>query len=335
MVSTTEVAKHAGVSQTTVSRVLNRPEQVRKETYDKVMQALAELDYGNSAQPAKEEVVSSRDVLVLLAKDSPAESFDTFRELAEQAQAFGYHAVGRFLTGAETAKDIQGFANQVAGTVSIGELPAGISEQLRGTGQAFRQVEAVPATESFDGHQAAYLATSHLASENHEQIGWVGADREDSGERLQGYYEALAHHQLKLRKKRIHTPHNPGDFDALAAGLRTFQKPTSAFVAASYEDAVQLVDALESAGHKVPKEVSVIAIGAPKESAPTVKVTTVKPVHAEQSIAQQVMQQLTQQLDGKAVETDASAQELQIDNQKTVKAFKTKQQVKTTSKSKS
>lgn len=338
MVSTTEVAKHAGVSQTTVSRVLNRPEQVRKETYDKVMQALAELDYGNNAQAQQvtEKVESSRDVLVLIAQSSSGEAFETFRELSEQARIFGYHAVGRFLTGEETLADIQTFANQAAGVVSIGELSQAVSDQLKKQEKAFLPVEQVaPAIQAIDGRKAAFLATSHLANENHQQIGWVGADSEDSGERLQGYYEALAQHQLKLRKKRIHTPRSPEDFDALAAGLRTFQKPTSAFVTANYHDAVQLVDALESSGHKVPKEVSVIAIGAPKDSVPTVKVTTVKPVQAEQTIAQLVMGQLTQQVEGKAAETDLSVQELQIDNQKTVKPFKVKQKNKSKSKRKS
>ncbi|MFC4712156.1 LacI family DNA-binding transcriptional regulator [Planococcus dechangensis] len=324
MVSTTQVAKHAGVSQTTVSRVLNRPEQVRKETYDKVMQALAELDYSNNAQPAKEQqVASSREVLVLLSQNSPAEAFAVFQDLTAQARAFGYHAVGRYLTGEETDEDIQAFVNQAAGIIGIGELPDGLGDRLKAQGKAFFQVEqTTPSAQPFDGRKAAFLATSHLASKNHQQIGWVGADNEDSGERMQGYYEALAQHQLKLRKKRIHTPNSQEDFEALAAGLRTFQKPTTAFVAANHEDAVQLIDALKSAGHKVPKEVSVIAIGEPKESTASVKVTTVKPVHAQQPAAAQIMEQLAQQLAGQVVEKEDAAQELQIDNQKTVKAFK-------------
>lgn len=325
MVSTTQVAKHAGVSQTTVSRVLNRPEQVRKETYDKVMQALAELDYGNNAQPAKEEVASSREVLVLLAHNSPVEAFTVFQELTVQARAYGYFAVGRYLTGEETDEDFQTFTKRAAGIIGIGEVPVGISDQLKAQGKAFLQMEnAAPSVQPLNGRKAAYLATSHLASKDHQQIGWVGADTEDSGERMQGYYEALAQHQLKLRKKRIHTPSSPGDYEALAAGLRTFQKPTTAFVAANYEDAVQLIDALKSAGHKVPKEVSVIAIGEPKESTAPVKVTTVRPVHAQQPAAAQIMEQLALQLAGQVIESEASAQELQIDNQKTVKAFNSK-----------
>ena len=45
MVSSKDVAKKAGVSQTTVSRVLNTPELVKKPTVDKVMRAIEELNY--------------------------------------------------------------------------------------------------------------------------------------------------------------------------------------------------------------------------------------------------------------------------------------------------
>lgn len=45
MVSSKDVAKYAGVSQTTVSRVLNSPDLVQKKTLDKVQNAINELNY--------------------------------------------------------------------------------------------------------------------------------------------------------------------------------------------------------------------------------------------------------------------------------------------------
>jgi len=58
LVSTTDIAKHAGVSQTTVSRVLNKPDQVKKETYAKVMAAVNDLNY---TIEGKEKPVASAD----------------------------------------------------------------------------------------------------------------------------------------------------------------------------------------------------------------------------------------------------------------------------------
>ncbi len=45
LVSSKDVAKHAGVSQTTVSRVLNTPELVKPKTVEKVMKAIEDLNY--------------------------------------------------------------------------------------------------------------------------------------------------------------------------------------------------------------------------------------------------------------------------------------------------
>ncbi len=45
LVSSKDVAKYAGVSQTTVSRVINTPELVKPKTIEKVMRAIEELNY--------------------------------------------------------------------------------------------------------------------------------------------------------------------------------------------------------------------------------------------------------------------------------------------------
>lgn len=327
MVSTTEVAKHAGVSQTTVSRVLNRPEQVKKETYDKVMQALAELDYGNDntahAQPAE----TPKHIAVLFAEDCAPEEFARLREFTESAQASGYELTGHALTGSESTEDSKAFVKGVAGVIGIGSLPVELKEYLKEASPYLQAEEAVNAMKPFDGRKAAYLATSHLAEKDHQQIAWIGSDLPDSGERLRGYYEALAHHQLKLRKKRIHSTQSPADFDAIAAELRSFKKPTSAFVAASYEDGLQLLNSLKSAGFKVPKDISIVVVGEPAEG-DDAELTAVKPPSAAQPFAQQVVDRLLEQIEGSEMEPSVIEDELQLINGNTVKKFKERQKNK-------
>ncbi len=327
MVSTTEVAKHAGVSQTTVSRVLNRPEQVKKETYDKVMQALAELDYGNSSIANAQPVERPKQIAVLFSKDCAADEFAHLREFAESAQAYGYQLTGHALTGSESAEAGKSLVNGVAGVIGIGNLPIELKEYINET-SSFLQAEVTSnEMKPFDGRKAAFLATSHLAEKDHQQIAWVGRDLPDSGERLQGYYEALAQHQLKLRKKRIHSTQNPADFDAIAAELRTFKKPTSAFVAASYEDGLKLFNSLKSAGFKVPKDISIVVVGEPDEEG-DVELTAVKPSAAAQPFAQQVVERLLQQIDGKETELPYAEDELQLNKGVTVKKYKERQKSK-------
>ncbi len=315
MVSTTEVAKYAGVSQTTVSRVLNRPEQVRKETYDKVMHALKELNYGHSVhhEPAHEP---SKDILLLVGADYAGDVFSMVRELTEQIQPTGNHLSVRLLTGDETKEDFQRFIQQAKSTISIGTLP-----EMGASAQDIMQIEDATALETeFDSQSAANLATSYLAEQQHERIGWIGRDRSDHSERLQGYYEGLAAHQLKLRKKHVHILQHPEDFDLLAVELRSMKKPTTAFVAACYEDGAALINALKQAGHKVPKDISVISIGTPEQDT-EVALTTVKPVAEKQTPIQRLIKQIALNMEG-ATHGETAQNELQIDNQKTVKAIK-------------
>lgn len=328
MVSTTEVAKHAGVSQTTVSRVLNRPEQVKKETYDKVMQALAELDYGNASATQAEPVESSKHIAVFFSKDCAPDDFARLRELTESAQSSGYQLTGHVLTGNESADDAKTLLDGAVGVIGIGGIPAELQEYADEKGLAFLQAgEAADDAIPMDGRKAAYLATGHLAEKGHQQIAWVGGDLPDSGEKLQGYYEALAHHQLKLRKKRIHTTQSASDFDAIAAELGSFKKPTSAFVAASYEDGLKLFNSLKSAGFKVPKDISIVVVGEPEEGN-AAALTAVKPPAAAQPLEQKLVDRLVQQIEGRETEMQAAPDELQLDNGKTVKKFKDRQKNK-------
>lgn len=325
MVSTTEVAKHAGVSQTTVSRVLNRPEQVKKETYDKVMQALAELDYGNTNASNAEPAGSSKHISVIFSKDCAADDFARLRELTESAQSSGYQLMGRVLTGNESSDDVTTLLEGVAGVIGIGSIPGEFQEAVNGKGIVFLQAEqAMDSKKPLDGRKAAYLATGHLAEKGHEQIAWVGEDLPDNGEKLQGYYEALAHHQLKLRKKRIHATQSTSDFDAIAADVRSFRKPTSAFVAASYEDGLKLFNSLKSAGFKVPKDISIVVAGEP-EAGEGEAITAIKPPAATQPLEHRLVERLVHQIEGRETEAYSTPEELQLDSGKTVKKFKGRQ----------
>ncbi|MBU9674401.1 LacI family transcriptional regulator [Planococcus sp. CP5-4] len=324
MVSTTEVAKHAGVSQTTVSRVLNRPEQVKKETYDKVMQALAELDYGNTSTENAQVVETPKHIAVLFSKDCAPDEFARLREFAESAQAYGYQLTAHALTGSESVEASKALVNGVAGVIGIGSLPVELKEYLNETSVFLQAEKTADEIKPFDRRKAAYLATSYLAEKGHQQIAWVGEDFPDAGESLQGYYEAMAHHQLKLRKKRVHSVESPSDFDAIAAELRSFKKPTSAFVVASYEDGLQLLNSLKSAGFKVPKDISLVAVGGAEES-DNAELTAVKPPSTVQPSAQQAVDRLLQQIEGNEMKMQAVEDELQLDKGATVKKFKERQ----------
>ena len=107
MASSKDVAKKAGVSQTTVSRVLNAPEQVRPETRDKVLAAIAALNYVPDANARS--LVQQKSYSISLISGGLENPFfvDSTTEIINFATRAGYrvnvHFVGRRAGGGASA----------------------------------------------------------------------------------------------------------------------------------------------------------------------------------------------------------------------------------------
>jgi LacI family transcriptional regulator len=88
-----EVAKRAGVSSATVSRVLNNPETVKSSTRARVMRAARELNYHPNLHARSLAVGTSRTLGIVLSNMENPFFFDIFRTLEACARAQGYEAV--------------------------------------------------------------------------------------------------------------------------------------------------------------------------------------------------------------------------------------------------
>jgi len=88
-----EVAKLAGVSSATVSRVLNNPQAVKSTTRARVIRAARELNYHPNLHARSLAVGSSRTLGIVLSNMENPFFFDIFRTLESCARAEGYEAV--------------------------------------------------------------------------------------------------------------------------------------------------------------------------------------------------------------------------------------------------
>lgn len=88
-----EVAKRAGVSSATVSRVLNNPQAVKSSTRARVMRAARELNYHPNLHARSLAVGSSRTLGIVLSNMENPFFFDIFCTLESCARAQGYEAV--------------------------------------------------------------------------------------------------------------------------------------------------------------------------------------------------------------------------------------------------
>ena len=197
-----DVAKHAGVSPMTVSRVINGEQIVRSATREKVEAAIAALNYSPSA--AARSLAGGEDTRISLLYSNPSASYlsEFLVGSLDQASRSGVDLVvekwdeetavdtvvehllrGRIngvilpppLCDHQAMKDALKAADIVAVAVATGEAPADMS--------------AV----SIDDHAAALAMMRHLIALGHRRIGFIKGhpNQSASRRRFEGYGDAL------------------------------------------------------------------------------------------------------------------------------------------------
>ncbi|HET6432174.1 LacI family DNA-binding transcriptional regulator [Dyella sp.] len=265
-----DVAKAAGVSPKTVSRVLNNEENVREPTREKVLAAMAAMDY--RPHLSARSLASNRSYLVAALYDNPSSNYLTEIQtgVLDACDEHHYSMMVRPLL-VEAPDFVQRVDALIAHhrpdgfvlTPPITEHPV-LLAHLRERGVPFASVSPVQHASAIgafiDEPRAAREMVGHLLSLGHRRIAHVighpahGA----SGWRLAGYREALAAAGL---------PYDPalvmeGDFSfgsGVAAARALFSladRPTAVF-AANDDMAAGVIWAAGEHGLAVPRDVSV------------------------------------------------------------------------------
>ena len=283
----TDVARLAGVSHQTVSRVLNDHPNVRAQTRLRVQAAIAELGYRPN-RAARVLATGTSQVIGFISRSStlygPAA---TLAALAEAALQHGF-AVNvesvRTLGRLPVAEAIGRLLDQrVAGLVAIvpvesasdalDDLPADIPlVSVDGDPRSTTGLVTV------DQAAGAYAATAHLLAAGHRTVWHVSGpdDWFDSQGRVAGWRSALRDAGAEI------PPVMPADWSA-AAGYRTGRilarmKDVTAVFAANDHLALGILRALHEAGRRVPDDVSVIGFDdVPEAEYYIPPLTTVRP----------------------------------------------------------
>jgi DNA-binding LacI/PurR family transcriptional regulator len=280
-----DVARLAGVSHQTVSRVLNDHPNVRPATRERVRQAMRQLDYRPNAMArglagghARTIGVISYDTILY----GPAATLLGIERAARDA-AYGVsiaaleHADHRGVTaaiGALTDQSVAGIiviAPQNAAATTLHNLPSDIPAIAAGTpGIAVAQATG------------ARLATEHLLSLGHATVRHVAGppDSPEARERIAGWNAALAAASAVTPAPII------GDWSARSgyqaglalAGLSAAGRPdTTAVFAGNDQMALGLLRALAESGIRVPQDVSVVGFDdIPEAAYLTPPLTTVR-----------------------------------------------------------
>ncbi|CAM5670180.1 LacI family DNA-binding transcriptional regulator [Kitasatospora aureofaciens] len=303
-----DVAKLAGVSHQTVSRVLNGAPHVRPDTRDRVLAAIRELDYRpNSA--ARALVTRRSQTLGVVSFDStlygPASMLDGIERAARSAGYFVSVTSLRSLDGRSVQEAVDRLRDQgVEGVVVIAPQTSSVSAVARlsssvpvvavGSGDQNR----VPMV-SVANRSGAEEATGHLLDLGHRTVHHVAgpANWLESRDREEGW-------RLALQAAGAPVPEvERGDWSARSgyqAGLRIARLPeVTAVFCANDHMALGLLRALHEAGRSVPEGISVVGFDDIPEAAYfTPPLTTVRQDFAE--LGRRALEMLVGELEGVA-----------------------------------
>lgn len=263
------MAKAAGVSTATVSRVINGQTVVTPATRERVLSAVRRLGYQHNALAASLVKRRSNTLGVIIPDISNPFFPDVVRGLEDLAHKAGYNVI---LCNADLNLDkeleyfevlrqkrVDGIIYH-SGTVTPRHLKA--FEQLRlpivlaATIDPNRQYTSV----MIDNRAAAAAAMAHLLELGHQQVAVITGHDPVSGEaRLQGYRDAMAQFGLELTEADVAR----ADWDeaaayAAASRLLVRSPAPTAFAVASDLMALGAMAAVHDAGLRIPDDISIV-----------------------------------------------------------------------------
>ncbi len=286
-----DVARLAGVSHQTVSRVVNGHDNVRPETRDKVRAAMDEVGYRPNSAARMLASRRSQVIGVLSASMArgPALVLRGVEAAARSARYVTTVASLDEVTPAQVASAIGVFREVgVDGMVAIVPHEAA-TDSLRAvrddlpvvTVDGHRSLAAVPVV-STDQHEAGRIAVEHLLSLGHSTVHHVAGPSawQAAREREAGWRRAL-----ETAGATIPAPRH-GDWsaeDGFAIGTELARdREVTAILAANDQMALGVLRALAEGGRQVPAQVSVVGMDDEPESAHFLPpLTTVAMAHRE------------------------------------------------------
>ncbi len=242
MIGLKDVARVAGVSVSTVSRVLTGSPLVNAETRTRVQQAMDSLQYCPSRVARRLRRDSSRANLIgLIVPDIQNPFFaELVRGVEKVAQQHGYMVfLGNTDEDGEKEREYVQLmrAESVDGLIlppssDLHEMVA----KLTSAGLPIvcvdrRLPDVLVDTVVADNEQGAYMATNHLLRTGHRRIGFIGgrAHLSTSAERLAGYTRALQEHGVSFDAALVRDGDSrQGSGSALTRALLTRDVPADA-----------------------------------------------------------------------------------------------------------
>ncbi|WP_308634524.1 catabolite control protein A [Paenibacillus silvisoli] len=268
-----DVAREAGVSMATVSRVVNNNPNVKPQTRKKVFEAIERLGYRPNAVARGLASKKTTTVGVVIPDISNAIFAEVARGIEDIANMYHYNII---LCNADKKKDKEIrvintlLEKQVDGLLFMGG--AVTDEHLQAFKTANVPIVLCATTDEngtmpsvdIDHEGAAFDAVQSLIGKGHTRIAMIAGTLQDPANgyaRFQGYKRALEEAGLPYDESlvRIGNYRYESGADAMKYFLEQDTPPTAVF-SATDEMAIGAIHCIQDAGLKVPDQISVISV---------------------------------------------------------------------------
>lgn len=266
--STADIAREAGVSPATVSRVINHRDLVRPETAARVESVMQAMGFTK-----KQTVISSTDDKKVILVNCPQGTNPFYEEIIRgtitSAEAHGYYLVlnydhihpGTIDTFISLIKRIN-----ASGVILLSRLSEELLNHLHNVVPLVQCCEYNADADypyvSIDDYAAAFQAVNYLISAQRNKIAFVNGPGhfKYARERLQGYLDALSEAELSVPSDWIlqipQIDYNMA-YSAVSQLLRSDELP-NAFFAASDVFAAAIINAARKFGLRIPEDIMVV-----------------------------------------------------------------------------
>jgi Transcriptional regulators len=264
-----DVAREAGVSVSTVSRVLNAKVDVAEETQERIQSVIESLGYTSNL--AARSMRSRKNYLIgLIMPDIEYPFAVEVMKGVNRAVAQSEFDLLVYTTGnvqkSVAASHEQRFVTLLNNSITDGVIIAAPASASFDSNSPVVSIDPHQLHPNFpsvhaNNYQGALDAMNYLIGLGHRRIGFITgrAELESAKRRLRGYRDALTAAGLPIEEDLI----VPGDFSEkkgveAATALLTMSQPPTAIFAGNDQTAIGVYAVAEKLGFKIPEDLSVV-----------------------------------------------------------------------------
>ncbi|MGE5552234.1 MAG: LacI family DNA-binding transcriptional regulator [Bacteroidota bacterium] len=268
MATISDVAKTAGVSVATVSRVLNQSDKVRSDTRQRVLQAIEQLRYAPDASAkalrsrrtnligvvipdvssiyylellkgVENTAIESNYNLIICDSQNSADREIEYMRMLSERRLDGFIVINTLMSDAQ----VEALLHQGFPLVLVGRV-------LRGGHASSIMV---------DNRSGARQAVEHLIGHGHRRIAYIrGMFHPDDEERFSAYRQALADHGLPFDPQLVERGHFTEEGGAQAMQRLLHKAKFSAVFAANDEMAIGAMEKARQLGLCIPDDLALV-----------------------------------------------------------------------------